>query len=80
MSDPLLITVEHPSLVQDVLPPSVPRNELFHYGDSAAAIIIAIAILLRTVGDMIGVLVPVMLQRNERSQGAASSVDLAKTD
>ena len=41
----------------------LPSSELLHYGGSAAAIIIAIAILLRAIGDMLKVLVPVMLQR-----------------
>ena len=59
-------TVLNPKPIHEVPAMPLPSSELLHYGGSSAAIILAIAILLRAVGDMIKVLVPVMLQsRNQ---------------
>ena len=72
--------VLHSAPGQEVPVPPFPSSELLHYGGSAAAIIIAIAILLRAVGDMIGVLVPVMLQRHELKHDAGLSDDASQVD
>ena len=73
MTDSQLTTVLESAPVEEVPLSPFPNGELLHYGGSDAAIIIAIAILLRAVGDMIRVLVPVMLQHNEHSQDTGSS-------
>ena len=62
MPDSNSTAILHPTSGQESAPSLFPSSELLHYGGSAAAIIIAIAILLRAVGDMIGILVPVMLR------------------
>ena len=73
------MTIEQSRPVQEIPLSPFPNSELLHYGGSATAIIIAIAILIRALGDMIGVLVPVMLQRNDQSQTTVSP-PLSQTD
>ena len=45
----------------------LPSSEISHYGGSAAAIILAVAILLRAIGEMLKGLVPVMVQNTPHS-------------
>ncbi len=44
----------------------VNTSELLQYGGSAAAIILAVAVLLKAVAELINVLVPVMLHPRDR--------------
>lgn len=71
------MNVLHTTPVQEVPQMSFSNSALLHYGGSAAAIIIAISILLKAVGDMIGTLVPVMLRSQDPSQSSSvpSSVE-----
>ena len=66
--------------VQEVPFSTLPSSELLHYGGSAAAIIIAIAILLRAIGDMLKVLVPVMLQHNPHSHDSCKHPNQPQPD
>lgn len=72
MSNQNSTIVLRPTSVQEPLSPTFPSSELLHYGGSAAAIILAVAFLLRAVGEMIEKLVPVMLRAQNPDQNPSS--------